>query len=187
MNSLVSLAGFELTFDRYDGVTLELNSFDMPQEEFTQKLPSLIEASSVKGYKLLWIWLDIKQSNLIHAICQNGFDFHTCHEKSILLVRRLVKNAIIPTASNHTLGVGVIVKNENDEVLLIKERYSNVGFKLPGGHIDDAELIKSAVSREVKEETGVHVEFEEIISISHLYPHQFKKSNLYIVCAKPNL
>ena len=95
-------------------------------------------------------------------------------------------DAIIPTAANHTLGVGVVVINENNELLVIKERISTIGYKMPGGHIDDKEMITKAATREVFEETGVKVEFDSIISLGHFYPHQFHKSNLYILClAKP--
>ena len=34
------------------------------------------------------------------------------------LVKRLKENAIIPTASNHTLGVGAVVINEKNELLI---------------------------------------------------------------------
>ena len=43
-------------------------------------------------------------------------------------------------------------------------------------------MISQALSREVFEETGVVVDFERIISIGHFYPHQFHKSNLYVLC-----
>lgn len=66
--------------------------------------------------------------------------------------------------------------------MVIKERVSTVGYKIPGGHIDDAEMITTALEREVLEETGIIVEFESIISLGHFYPHQFHKSNLYILC-----
>src|SRR5574344_2131926 len=88
--------------------------------------------------------------------------------------------------ANHTLGVGAVVINSKNEILLIKEIIRNEYYKLPGGHIDDAEMISQALSREVFEETGVVVDFERIISIGHFYPHQFHKSNLYVLClAKP--
>ena len=47
-------------------------------------------------------------------------------------------------------------------------------------------MISNALVREVYEETGVRVEFESVVSLGHFYPHQFHKSNLYILClAKP--
>ena len=67
--------------------------------------------------------------------------------------------------ANHTLGVGAVVINSKNEILLIKEIIRNEYYKLPGWHIDDAEMISQALSREVFEETGVVVDFERIISI----------------------
>ena len=43
-------------------------------------------------------------------------------------------------------------------------------------------MISTAAQREVFEETGIKVKFESIISLGHFYPHQFHKSNLYILC-----
>ena len=104
----------------------------------------------------------------------------------ILLVKVLKEKAIVPTLANHTLGVGAVVINSKNEILLIKEIIRNEYYKLPGGHIDDAEMISQALSREVFEETGVVAEFEKIISLGHFYQHQFHKSNLYVLClAKP--
>jgi len=99
-----------------------------------------------------------------------------------MMVKELKVNPIVPTSPTHTLGVGAIVINDKNEVLVIKERVSTHGFKLPGGHIDLAEKISDAVKREVLEETGVIVEFESIISLGHFHPHQFGKGNLYILC-----
>ena len=78
--------------------------------------------------------------------------------------------------------MGAVVINEKNELLVIKEKISTVGFKLPGGHIDNGEMISDALVREVYEETGVKVQFESVVSLGHFYPHQFHKSNLYVLC-----
>ncbi len=173
---------FDVFIDKYEGLTVPLQELKDDIPSFEKRISSLIKLCTIKNYKLIWIYLDIKDSKFIASLQKEDFFYHTCQRNKILLVKRLIKDAIIPTASNHTLGVGVVVINEKNELLVIKERCSNIGFKLPGGHIDDAELIQSAVKREVKEETGIEVEFESIISLGHFYPHQFDKSNLYILC-----
>ena len=151
------------------------------KEEFGTNLDFLI--NSVKNKRnLIWIYIDIKKSDFIQIATKKGFIFHSCDEEYILVVKRLRINSVIPTASNHTLGVGAVVINDKNELLVIKERISTVGYKLPGGHIDDAEMITTALEREVFEETGIIVQFESIISLGHFYPHQFHKSNLYILC-----
>ena len=141
----------------------------------------MIEEVQYKRF-LIWIYIDIKKSDFISIATKKGFTFHSCAEEYVLLVKRLKENAIIPTASNHTLGVGAVVINDKNELLVIKERISTAGYKIPGGHIDDAEMITTALQREVLEETGIIVEFESIISLGHFYPHQFHKSNLYVIC-----
>lgn len=176
------LFNLEVFIDRYDGLTILEQDFSLKQEEFNDKIDSIILHAKKKSLKLLWIYVKIQDSYLLSSLVEKDFTYHTCESKKILLVKPLIKNPIIPTASNHTLGVGVVVINEKNEILLIKERHSSIGFKLPGGHIDDAELIQSAVVREVKEETGIDVSFESVISLGHFYPHQFNKSNLYILC-----
>jgi 8-oxo-dGTP diphosphatase len=179
--SLENIGCFKTILDPYNGITI--NSIDLPQskEEFELNLDFLINEVENKRF-LIWIYIDIKKSDFIPIATKKGFFFHSCDEDYILVVKALKENAIIPTASNHTLGVGAVVINDKNELLVIKERISNVGYKLPGGHIDNREMISSAVKREVLEETGIDVEFESIVSLGHFYPHQFYKSNLYILC-----
>jgi 8-oxo-dGTP diphosphatase len=179
--SVEKIACFKTILDPYNGITIEQSSLPNSKEEFEVNLDYLIKNTTNKR-NLIWIYIDIKRSDFIPIATKKGFFFHSCDEEYVLVVKRLIKDAIVPTAANHTLGVGAVVINEKNELLVIKERISNLGFKLPGGHIDNYEMISTAVEREVKEETGIDVEFESIISLGHFYPHQFHKSNLYILC-----
>ncbi len=179
--SLEKVGCFNTILDPYNGITIESKDLPNSKEEFELNLDYLIKNVENRRF-LIWIYIDINKSDYISIATKRGFVFHSCNEDYILVVKRLKENAIIPTASNHTLGVGAVVINEDNELLVIKERISSVGYKLPGGHIDDAELITTALEREVLEETGIIVEFESIISLGHFYPHQFHKSNLYILC-----
>ncbi len=171
-----------LTEDKYNGFTLDNKKVFCDTKDFENNIKELLDTLRKEKRRLLWIPLDIKQASYIPILTKMGFFFHTCEKDKLLLVKELSSTCIIPTASNHTLGVGVVVFNNKNEVLLVKEKYSNIGFKLPGGHIDDGELITSAAIREVKEETGIDIEFQSIVSLGHFFPHQFNKSNLYILC-----
>lgn len=179
--SLEKIGCFNTILDPYNGITIASKDLPNSKEEFELNLDYLIKNVENRRF-LIWIYININKSDYISIATKRGFVFHSCNEDYILVVKRLKENAIIPTASNHTLGVGAVVINEDNELLVIKERISSVGYKLPGGHIDDAELITTALEREVLEETGIIVEFESIISLGHFYPHQFHKSNLYILC-----
>lgn len=180
-----NIAGFKTVLDPYNGITIDYKDLPNSVNEFEKNLKKLIENTKNKR-NLIWIYIDINKADFISIATTEGFFFHSCGEDYILVVKRLKDNAIVPTAANHTLGVGVVVIDDKNQLLVIKERISNIGYKIPGGHIDDSEMITNAACREVLEETGVKVQFQTIISLGHFYPHQFHKSNLYVLClAKP--
>jgi len=168
-----------LITDNYDGITIDNSTIPDSIDEFEQNIQSII--NNINNKKLLWIKVPIKRSDLIPILTKYEFVFHHCNEKDITLLKRLVENPIIPTAKNHTLGVGVVVINDNNELLVIKDRLGKK-YKLPGGYIDDDENISTAAVREVKEETGIEIEFTSIIALGHFKPHQFNESNVYIGC-----
>ncbi len=183
--SVEKIGCFNTVLDPYNGITIESKDLPTTKEEFEINLDFLIEETQDRR-NLIWIYIDISKSDFIPIATSRGFIFHSCDESYVLVVKRLIPDAIIPTSANHTLGVGAVVINENEELLVIKEKISTIGYKLPGGHIDNGEMISSALEREVLEETGIKVEFQSIISLGHFYPHQFHKSNLYVLCiAKP--
>lgn len=168
---------FELIEDRYDGVTIAAFSCT-EAEDFAVALGALLE--TLENKKLLWIKLAIEHAALIPVLTGRGFVFHHCGESELMLLKRLVNDPEIPTAKNHTLGVGAVV-TEGEKLLVVKDRIWQT-YKLPGGYIDDRENISNALVREVAEETGVAVAFESIVSLGHFTPGQFNESNLYIVC-----
>lgn len=162
--------------DSYDGITIDTNSIPYILEEFEKELQNILQ--QLENKKLLWVKLPIEKSRFIPLLTKYDFIFHHCNEADITLLKKLTIDPIIPTARNHTLGVGVVVIDEG-KILVVKERIGQ-HFKLPGGYIDDNENISTAVVREVKEETGIDVKFNSIIALGHFNPLQFGESNLYI-------
>jgi len=150
-----------LKYDQYDGITIDSSSIPNNVLEFEKDLCLIIE--KIENKKLLWVKLSIEQSKFIPMLTKHNFVFHHCNERDITLVKRLIVKPVIPTATNHTLGVGAVVIDD-DKLLVIKDRIWQK-YKLPGGHIDDSENISNALKREVYEETGIEVEFESIVSI----------------------
>lgn len=184
-NNMESIGCFKVVLDAYNGITIGSKYLPEFKREFELNLDKLIEEVG-DGRNLIWIYINIEKSDFIPVAVKRGFVFHTCEADYVLLVKRLKQNAIVPTAANYTLGIGAVIINKNNELLVVKNRHLPIGYILPGGHIETSELLSEALQREIKEETGIKVEFENIVSLGHFYPHQFNKSNLYIVCkAKP--
>ena len=66
------------------------------------------------------------------------------------------------------VGIGVLIKNNNNEVLL-GERIGSHGdgeWCFPGGHLDFSETIFETAKREIKEEVGLDVDELELISVA---------------------
>ena len=164
--------------NRYDGVIIDNSSLPQTKDEFKKEVVRLID--NLKNKKTLWIKIPIEKSDLIPILTSLDFEFHHCDERNLMLIKKMVADAIVPTTKNYIAGVGAIVFDEG-RLLVIKDRISS-GYKLPGGHIDKNESIINAVKREVYEETGINIEFESIINIGHFRNGQFGESNLYIVC-----
>lgn len=69
------------------------------------------------------------------------------------------------------LGVGAVILNEKEEILLVRRSRkltrdrTTVGlWSVPGGEVEFGELVEDAVKRELKEELGVEIEIQKAIS-----------------------
>lgn len=170
----------ELTYtvDRYNGATIDLLSVEENPVPFALQLEELEQ--NLTDIKLLWITVPIQLAPLIPILTQRDFRFHQCSDTELRLVKKIVPNPVLPTAKNFTVGVGAVVIH-NEQLLVIKNKYYG-GYMLPGGHIDNNEMIRDALVREVLEETGVEVAFESIVNLGHFTKGQFGDANMYIVC-----
>ncbi|MCE4945665.1 MULTISPECIES: nucleotide triphosphate diphosphatase NUDT15 [Streptomyces] len=65
-----------------------------------------------------------------------------------------------PPQAHATFGVGVIVLDAGGRVLLGLHRAGT--WELPGGKVDPGEGVRSAAARELREETGLHTDPDEV-------------------------
>ena len=89
----------------------------------------------------------------------------------------------LPAYGDHYVGVGGMVLNSKNEILLIQERRATNGlWKLPGGFVDKGETLETAVEREVLEETGVKAKFQGLLALREQMDFKFGAADFYFVC-----
>lgn len=147
------------TENRYRGCWVDPNLTD-DRVAFHADLAHSLTQWQTQGIKVVWLPISSQRAALISIATIQGFNFHHTNGDTLVLTKRLVAEATIPEFANHTVGVGGIVFNQRDEVLVVVEKHDMQNrpghWKFPGGAVDKGELIRDAAIREVQEETGIH-------------------------------
>jgi len=173
----------EVQEDKYNGLIVKTDSIESLPTEFKLSLKNLLEKAQKQGKQLIWIDLNIQQPQHIAIALQLGFEFHNCEPTRSTLTYKVKKSAYIPVPPTHTIGVGAVVINEQNELLMVRDRIhtSRSLYKLPGGMLEHSQSLKEGVIRELWEETGIKGEVIKMVSVLNSHPFMFDKSNLYIV------
>jgi len=169
--------------DLYNGLIIESNSVSPLTTEFKTSLLSLQKRAKEEEKNLLWLDLTTKQSQHIAIALELGFEFHNCESTRTTLTYQVKKDAYVPVAPSHTIGVGAVVINKQNEILMVRDRIHNNHsiYKLPGGMLEEAQSLEEGVVREVWEETGIKAKLIKMVSLLNSHPFTFNKSNMYIV------
>src|SRR4051795_13706704 len=69
-----------------------------------------------------------------------------------------------PKANSIVPSVTAIVRKDAGDLLLVHKTDNNL-WALPGGGVDPGESVTMAVVREVKEETGIDVEVDDLVGV----------------------
>lgn len=91
---------------------------------------------------------------------------------------------LMPNYASHYIGVGGLLVNSRDEILVVAEKYSfrkthKLMWKLPGGLVDPYERISTAAEREVFEETGMAMRLSRFVQLNVDYYFCFPFSQEY--------
>ncbi len=70
--------------------------------------------------------------------------------------------------SRPKVGIGVIIQNERNEILIGKRKGSHSPFySIPGGHLENGETFEEAAIKEVFEETGLKIVNPKVICVTN--------------------
>jgi 8-oxo-dGTP pyrophosphatase MutT (NUDIX family) len=170
--------------DQFGGVIVDAEALSEDIEDFTQRLHHSLDTWRSQGFRLAWLGLPIARAAFVPVATQAGFFFHHANESDLMLICRLVEDAFVPTHATHYIGVGGVVINDRQELLVVCERHRRTSqpyYKLPGGALQPGEHLVDAVLREVQEETGVSAKFESLVCFRHWHGYRYGKSDIYFV------
>merc|ERR1712086_111840 len=175
--------------DRYKGVIVnDMALLADTEADFDSQLATSLDQWKTEGARSIQIFFKPPKCHLMNVASKLGFYFHHSHKKdNYVLMCLWVDEAMadrLPAYADHFVGVGGIMVNDNNEVLMIQERRSMVegAWKFPGGFVDNGETVKQGVEREVFEETGVKGEFQGILAMREQLDYKYGAADFYIVC-----
>jgi len=171
------------TEDIYNGLIIDIKSIEESSDRFEDSLRILLIEAKLNKKNLIWLDLTTQQREHIAIALNLGFEFHNCEPKRITLTYSVKEDAYIPVSPSHTIGVGAVVINEKNEILMVKDRISPSYsyYKFPGGMVEHSTRLLDAVIREVYEETGITSKFIKMVTVLNSHPYRFNKSNIYIL------
>jgi 8-oxo-dGTP pyrophosphatase MutT (NUDIX family) len=175
----------EHTPDQFGGIIVDHDHLPADPKTFDEQLHFSMDVWRADGRRLVWVKVPLEQAELIPVATRAGFFFHHSNETDVMLVCRLVPDAFVPTHATHYIGVGGVVINEHQELLVVCERHRRTAapyYKLPGGALQPGEHLVDAVLREVLEETGINARFESLVCFRHWHGYRYGKSDIYFVC-----
>ena len=166
---------------------VELNVEELPvndTSEFSTRLFTTLAHLREKDMNACYLKVNMLYSHYVTAASMFGFKFHHAEGDhcSLLLWLPDDRPCAVPPFATHHVGVGAVIVNEKQELLVVKEKSKLAGWKLPGGYVNLGEELGAAAEREVWEETGVKSKFQSVLSFRHSLNMQWGRGDVYVVC-----
>lgn len=181
-NSDASSKRFSGTSDRFKCITIRSEGDEV--SGFKKRLEHSLTMWKQEKVRGIWFHVEPQHSDCISALVSKGFVFHHANADRLALYLWLDEKdpCNIPSYAHTLIGVGGMVINDRDEILVVQERFFvTPHWKLPGGYVDPGEHIHQAAVREVLEETGIQTEFRSIVAFRHAHKFNFGCSDIYII------
>ena len=169
----------------FGGALVDSRSVDPDPNIFSDQLKRAIQTWKHEDVKVAWLEILPSCFSAIPIAVEKGFIFHHADSDSATMTLDIHAGSFIPPYATHYTGIGGVVINEDNQILVVSEKYRAAGrgpsYKLPGGALTQGEHLASAAVREVKEETGIATEFQALVCFRHWHGYRYGKSDIYFV------
>ena len=169
----------------FGGAVIDPKSVSSIVSEFETGLMNAIQIWRTKDIKVAWLEIPKLAFTAIPRASEEGFLFHHATEEYAMMTLQVEENAFVPPYATHYIGIGGVVINEDNELLVVSEKYRASGrgpaYKLPGGALQPGEHLAEAAVREVFEETGISTAFQALTFFRHWHGYRYGKSDIYFV------
>ena len=170
------------TVDFYKCMHIKLSNLP---ENFQQVLEVSLVDWTQQHLKAVWLFVPNSQLELTGVCRDFGFYPHHVSDSGIMMAKWLkdYPNSL-PTYSTHYIGVGGVIFNPDNQILLVKNRHSGIGisnWRVPGGLVEANELIINGAVREVLEETNIQSRPLGVIGFREKMNYQFNRPDIYFL------
>ncbi|XP_060522100.1 uncharacterized protein LOC132699423 isoform X2 [Cylas formicarius] len=176
---------FEGKLDRFEGITVWSDQESCDIGEFPKKLKNSLTLWRDTKKRGIWFRVHLEQADWVPVLAKNGFKYHHARDDYVTMYLWLptTETSNIPHYAHTMIGVGAVVVNDKDQVLVVQEKffYKRPMWKLPGGYVEPGENLVDAAIREVMEETNIRTEFDSLLTLRHVHQGMFGCSDIYIV------
>ena len=120
---------------------------------FRQRLESTLIMCQALGKSSLWVHVPMTRARLIEDMVALGLRFHHAERMTAVLNVWLKTDcqSKIPEYATHNVGVGAVVVNSRQQILVVREQRRNyMPWKTPTGLTELGESIDQAAEREVR-------------------------------------
>lgn len=177
--------------DPYKGVSVSSESVGecLSVDYFRERLTSSLAAWRERGQKGVWLQIPAARPELIPVAQALGLTLHHAEPEYVMMCTWLGEGeSMLPANASHSIGVGIVCVNSRDELVMVQEATGPAanrpgGFwKVPTGLVNAGEEMKDGCVREMKEETGLEVEYVATVGFRELPRGLHGKGNLFFMC-----